>query len=133
MRISIHAPSRERHTGMIAPFGSRLFQSTLPRGSDSNALECKRLGIISIHAPLRERPAIGADFFSQHSISIHAPLRERRFLLRWKQLYLILMLYFNPRSLAGATLFFFHYFLPQCDISIHAPSRKRQGVGVEWW
>ena len=32
--ISIHAPSRERHAAQMQQTASRIFQSTLPRGSD---------------------------------------------------------------------------------------------------
>ena len=78
----------------------RLFQSTLPRGSD-----CSIVGIcspmrnfnprslagatpfhahfilsidISIHAPSRERPPMTLPCITEDTISIHAPSRERR-------------------------------------------------------
>ena len=54
------------------------FQSTLPCGSDSNLLA----------------------FALRHAISIHAPLRERPV----KSTLFTYPLYFNPRSLAGATV-----------------------------
>ena len=76
--ISIHAPSRERHIGLIALLAyvlnfnprslagathgtqsraadGRAFQSTLPRGSDYNKTKDKYVMNISIHAPSRER------------------------------------------------------------------------------
>ena len=55
------------------------FQSTLPRGSDG--LKPKAIvdtPLISIHAPLRERPDRLHHAYGAERISIHAPLRERR-------------------------------------------------------
>ena len=56
LKISIHAPSRERHLSSHQIAYVILFQSTLPRGSDTPqlpaALPAHR---ISIHAPSRER------------------------------------------------------------------------------
>ena len=75
--ISIHAPSRERLTDLelstafirfqsTLPRGSDIlpgislkrppeFQSTLPRGSDNSIVSALNRGLISIHAPSRER------------------------------------------------------------------------------
>ena len=96
------------------------FQSTLPYGSDAAKLAVLHFVAISIHAPLRERPS------SQSSL--------------WGQIY------FNPRSLAGATemhkaareVIKFQFTLPcgsdalqvfstalSVVISIHAPLRER--------
>ncbi len=75
------------------------FQSTLPCGSDSNLLA----------------------FALRHAISIHAPLRERPV----KSTLFTYPLYFNPRSLAGATGFR-TVVQKLFDISIHAPLRERQ-------
>ena len=55
--------------------------------------------IISIHAPSRERPCDRQKETSQNKISIHAPSRERRDHAQHRQRFV----YFNPRSLAGAT------------------------------
>ena len=98
--ISIHAPSRERHTANTHALRHLLFQSTLPRGSDSAILNLD-----------------------------------------------VLLSYFNPRSLAGATKNLrskknskiFQSTLPRGSdvvdllshaqrrkISIHAPSRERR-------
>ena len=101
-----------------------LFQSTLPRGSDSSVCFYARsrrhfnprslagatypydrviiVDNISIHAPSRER--LTADYTSakQSNISIHAPSRERPV---WYNIY-----------------------KQQRAISIHAPSRERHGV-----
>ena len=57
---------------------------------------------ISIHAPLRERPASTLVLSNSFSISIHAPLRERLKLI----CPLLRLVHFNPRSLAGATFCF---------------------------
>ena len=79
----------------------RIFQSTLPCGSDSGThVSSRRALTISIHAPLRERPIRGTGFKKRRFISIHAPLRER--LAVWSMYWM--SAYFNPRSLAGATL-----------------------------
>ena len=75
------------------------FQSTLPCGSDYTEQYNRWYGLlISIHAPLRERPQTYFVIISQPD--------------------------FNPRSLAGATLVVmaFSRFI---KISIHAPLRER--------
>ncbi len=56
---------------------------------------------ISIHAPSRER--LSYNYLKAHGvpISIHAPSRERR---SYYYIYSRYTFYFNPRSLAGATL-----------------------------
>ena len=77
------------------------FQSTLPRGSDFLHHGCRISAYISIHAPSRERRATACGRFFARKISIHAPSRERRTLTL---LYINSNCYFNPRSLAGATL-----------------------------
>ena len=101
--ISIHAPSRERRIPGRALTHSMLFQSTLPRGSD------RQLQIYSMYAVI---------------ISIHAPSRERHLVSFWcnSQSY-----NFNPRSLAGATIYTHYTSVTPIYISIHAPSRERQG------
>ena len=77
--ISIHAPSRERQQQGLPCVLRNRFQSTLPRGSDQQLLaEADAIKAISIHAPSRER-------------------HKRGCFLLYKSLY------FNPRSLAGAT------------------------------
>ena len=95
--ISIHAPLREREPADLAaecggifqstlPYGSdiispalmqaALFQSTLPYGSEYCFSNASDYDIISIHAPLRERPR-HTRRVKKLPISIHAPLRER--------------------------------------------------------
>ena len=78
---------------------AQVFQSTLPRGSDTIVL-----------------PIVPADL----PLSIHAPSRERH------KVYLLMhpTAHFNPRSLAGATLILIRFFV-HFVISIHAPSRER--------
>ena len=56
-------------------------------------------GIISIHAPSRERPFDGSANLNLCLISIHAPSRERH----QKNVLDHHSNHFNPRSLAGAT------------------------------
>ena len=121
-RISIHAPSRERPALLFLKiylmryFNPRslagatmhclrgttkpIFQSTLPRGSDSHLISGNISSIISIHAPSRERLPFGCAAIKADNISIHAPSRERPLAA--------------PLS-------------ETCGIiSIHAPSRERQ-------
>ena len=76
-----------------------LFQSTLPRGSDTLRDLSETLGKISIHAPSRERLPVPFSKACIIHISIHAPSRERLS----KQ---------NAKLQAEV-------------ISIHAPSRER--------
>ena len=105
-----------------------------------SVLDCS-IKAISIHAPLRERPQqLILKLSSQ--ISIHAPLRERLLSLPLG----LQRMYFNPRSLAGATAYSSwpsctsHNFNPRSlagatlgyvtdeilkRISIHAPLRER--------
>ena len=120
--ISIHAPSRERQ----------------------GLLQLLAIGAgISIHAPSRERP-LGALTVGKIKsvISIHAPSRERRTKHRDKIDYLLfqstlphgsdqlfslnrlVLAYFTPRSLAGATLPSVSFVLADL-ISIHASLRER--------
>ena len=97
-----------------------LFQSTLPRGSDTGYLPPVRALLISIHAPSRERP----DTLKSHKYSClfqstlprgsDAPLVSAS----------CTKSYFNPRSLAGATQLRFQQ-IRLIFISIHAPSRER--------
>ena len=128
---------------------NKLFQSTLPRGSD-NFFSCHSMYplCISIHAPSRERLSkkqftdSGIKFQStlprgsdphlleqclSLCISIHAPSRERRFTI----ISCTYRVNFNPRSLAGAT----HRQQKNkalAGISIHAPSRERPLKSALW-
>ena len=120
------------------------FQSTLPRGSDFNEGQLipyfvdisihapsreRRLKpkaivdspVISIHAPSRERQLSSFPLLLDNLISIHAPSRERQMLCVWS----LLLAYFNPRSLAGATSAS-KFLAVAAFISIHAPSRERR-------
>ena len=99
----------------------RLFQSTLPHGSDSgrDTLYVEYY-VISILAPSRERLHDILGRLGALHISILAPSRERH----CYGYVICSFFYFNPRSLAGATI---------CSdanwawmsISILAPSRER--------
>ena len=101
VKVSIHAPSRERHIKQLV---------------DSGFLQ------VSIHAPSRERHLLPALSKCSGRVSIHAPSRERHYVMPKDFLYLKS---FNPRSLAGATRYnlILHVISPQ--VSIHAPSRER--------
>ena len=127
----------------------KLFQSTLPRGSDREFSYITRKPTISIHAPSRERPCRNVSQGEYIAISIHAPSRERQFSTRrtwYRSVFQSTlprgsdqsrdnMAYaftdFNPRSLAGATSFDWgtDYI---SFISIHAPSRERLDIEAQY-
>ena len=96
------------------------FQSTLPRGSDTTT------HLFSVAwMPFQSTLPRGSDLLRHESlpgtdISIHAPSRERQ---HYKRIATAAR-YFNPRSLAGATLLLLPVLLRHY-ISIHAPSRER--------
>ena len=122
------------------------FQSTLPRGSDALCVVNFGDPLISIHAPSRERQKETPATADYANISIHAPSRERP---TARSRVAANPLYFNPRSLAGATCegnglshsSGFQSTLPRGSdrrpgigadwfaISIHAPSRERRVPG----
>ena len=77
-KISIHAPSRERHSIYLAQLGKFEFQSTLPHGSDHKATA---LGHLCPY--FNPRSLTGATVYTLFCI--------------W------FCCYFNPRSLTGAT------------------------------
>ena len=105
--ISIHAPSRERRIVRILLFPLFLFQSTLPRGSDSIWV-FHVVGLFGFQSTLPRGSDVSVNIFFGHvNISIHAPSRERQ---HYAQI-LCVSNYFNPRSLAGATLICQRYFL----------------------
>ena len=54
-RISIHAPLRERQVRSSSAPAPKVFQSTLPYGSENIRIQLRTSICISIHAPLRER------------------------------------------------------------------------------
>ena len=76
--ISIHAPSRERQLAALQKKSQIIFQSTLPRGSDSNTNK-QRLARVLFQSTLPR----GSD--DQSVITLRGNIN------------------FNPRSLAGAT------------------------------
>ena len=80
---------------------------------------------ISIHAPLRGRPAHGPVGLAHDFISIHAPLRGRR----GKRNGRTGTADFNPRPLAGATVTNLGD-SAKAKISIHAPLRGRPDVCI---
>ena len=123
-------------------FSHRHFNPRSLAGATYPPAPAGRDAAISIHAPSRERPA-QAEVLSIHHISIHAPSRERPVLTsikrRSKKFQSTLprgsdeggcipgwdSIHFNPRSLAGATIYSSNK-LHAPHISIHAPSRERQ-------
>ena len=144
--ISIHAPSRERQLSSPPDCSCCRFQSTLPHGSDPDALAVMMLhSAISIHAPSRERLARNCTFktftsdFNPRSltgatdalealntvslISIHAPSRERPV----EKVKVVRRIEFQSTLPHGSDTKH-----PPADvggpISIHAPSRERQAV-----
>ena len=97
------------------------FQSTLPHGSDRERTQRHAAHGISIHAPSRERQGLLQLLAIGAGISIHAPSRERHYSAGSA----VCCIYFNPRSLPGATGFGKSIPLP-ARISIHAPLRERR-------
>ena len=75
--ISIHAPKGERRYQDWVNVGMALFQSTLPRGSDSRKRDRGGRKRISIHAPKGERQGDLGKVLGDYKISIHAPKGER--------------------------------------------------------
>ena len=102
MTISIHAPSRERPVCLSALIGSfGIFQSTLPRGSDTSTNNNIDIVYpISIHAPSRERLFRGMKDDRQREFQSTLPRGSDRTIF----LLASCVTYFNPRSLAGATM-----------------------------
>ena len=100
IKVSIHAPVRERHR-------------RIPHGIS--------VCVVSIHAPVRERriPPCGGN--SERLVSIHAPVRERRPARSPQSVYACS---FNSRSREGATGVLAR--VSRCwRVSIHAPVRER--------
>ena len=147
-RISIHAPSRERQISAAAfraalrNFNPRslagatlmlisrqpktaVFQSTLPRGSDIDALEAlNTVSLISIHAPSRERHHDHPQRQKHGMISIHAPSRERHLCVILKFPGASISIHAPSRERQTATI----SVMGGKEISIHAPSRERHRV-----
>ena len=99
--ISIHAPSRERRANMPPSTMRRHFNPrSLTGATDSCAYVARYVTKFQSTLPRGSDLSPGEPPFFPDSISIHAPSRER---LRSIDLALYLF-YFNPRSLAGATL-----------------------------
>ena len=122
--ISIHAPSRERRCITSLTCDVMSFQSTLPRGSDIHPHHMiPMLSEISIHAPSRERHRFnilcscktqfqstlprGSDITGStlHNllVSFQSTL-PRGSDIPYVATFSYIFFYFNPRSLAGATL-----------------------------
>ena len=80
---------------------------------------------ISIHAPSQERQYHRVHQFHSNAISIHAPSQERPTTL----VSVDVKAYFNPRSLAGATIARI-VVAAITHISIHAPSQERPIFGI---
>ena len=122
IKISIHAPSRERRKGYTLLLPRHNFNPRSLAGATS--WNRKVQDSVSNFNP---RSLAGATLMLRQiasiiNISIHAPSRERLYTTLRQ---VTQKANFNPRSLAGAT-----FFLPPAlqlrGISIHAPSRERQ-------
>ena len=103
-----------------------VFQSTLPRGSDPIIRNSERFaGIISIHAPSRER--LTSPYVAMQACVFQSTLPRGSDELAKAAPEIFDN--FNPRSLAGATI---KGLLTDADgkISIHAPSRERLSFSV---
>ena len=121
--ISIHAPSRERRMVLYKLVRESRFQSTLPRGSDKLHAFCCERPWISIHAPSRERPRTAYKAMYNTEFQSTLPRGSDRLCRKRLQR----RSYFNPRSLAGATVPKIAS-LRRIGISIHAPSRERRNA-----
>ena len=147
--VSIHAPARERpypvaasvccswsfdprsREGATAVFAAHphdhLFRSTLPRGSDR--WECAdqiRACAVSIHAPARERPELGA--LDVLVVECFDP-RSREGATTCRACLVHHSDGFDPRSREGATQRV-HKFAMFAGVSIHAPARERRRTAV---
>mgnify|MGYP004624634553 FL=1 len=121
IRISIHAPLRERQKISAKIFTAQQFQSTLPCGSDDNTL-----AYTNVQRKFQSTLPCGSDL-SRHSRPAPTKDFNPRSLVGatcFRNLICSYTFYFNPRSLAGATI--------ECydedgdiSISIHAPLRER--------
>ena len=121
IRISIHAPSRERRCCSISIGIPHIFQSTLPRGSDRAAQAQRLITWISIHAPSRERRC--AQRQALHFDAFQSTLPRGSASGRMDEI--------PPNVLFQSTLprgsdSKASYLLMEHLISIHAPSRERQ-------
>ena len=77
--------------------------------------------MVSIHAPVRERPRQFIRDCAQWAVSIHAPVRERLVsdeILPAEE-------GFNSRSREGATSDWKYFLVAEYGVSIHAPVRER--------
>ena len=110
-------------------FNLRSFQSTLPRGSDFLSLFDLIIAHLFQSTLPRGSDQAAAAVVLLHGISIHAPSRERHVLFSIRRL----LLHFNPRSLAGATVRQVFDRMLACRISIHAPSRERRHIQLYPW
>ena len=102
----------------------RLFQSTLPRGSDLIWEQHRRCS----NGYFNPRSLAGATMQQPMPMALKGNFNPRSLAgaTQFLDVRIYATLYFNPRSLAGATKLPSH-----CDtpiISIHAPSRERPGA-----
>ena len=123
--ISIHAPLRERHSAFGAAFTRRLFQSTLPYGSDVifRGMKDDRQREFQSTLPYgsddesRATPAELTQFQSTLPYGSDTGIDFKQ----------CSRCNFNPRSLTGATRRA-EYIGKKFNISIHAPLRERRAV-----
>ena len=119
-----------------------VFQSSLPRGSDTTLQAQQYAASISIHAPFRERRVLENQFHYlpefQSTLPCGSDASFSFFFCRYSafqstlphgsdqlfSLNRLVLAYFTPRSLAGATLPSVSFVLADL-ISIHAPLRER--------
>mgnify|MGYP005888633521 CR=1 FL=1 len=118
--ISIHAPSRERHTDIFKAETRENFNPRSLAGATAADVGCRSRPGISIHAPSRERPFLFYRFQYRTLFQSTLPHGSDYVLIAARTP----SSYFNPRSLTGATCR--AALLPSALlISIHAPSRER--------
>ena len=123
---------------------SSAFQSTLPRGSDRNSVRCSdKICQFQSTLPRGSDPFFnrvkvrtvlfqstlprGSDLANRQQLSDYKNFNPRSLAGATVYVFIIcsLLSYFNPRSLAGATSGIISVALQIFFISIHAPSRER--------
>ena len=123
LTVSIHAPVWERRRIKTDTIRTKLFQSTLPCGSDPAKAASDPSLAVSIHAPVWERQI--TYFFR----GVFTPFQSTLpcgsdFLF----IFFLRLRGFNPRSRVGAT--FWQGWVRAGDgVSIHAPVWERQAMG----
>ena len=115
---------RERQRSGSLRLVHKYFNSRSREGATQAIRIARAIGMISIHAPVRERHIEGRNFIKDAEISIHAPVRERHVQLKGSLRFFLISIHAPVRERhggdGGVGLF--------ADISIHAPVRERHSA-----